>query len=165
MVQAGKLDVENIFVGEIVWKGVETNEEVPQVFGYTIANDEELARVITDEKALDDARKEVGITGTFPIIYFLNEKARFAYAAYLGGRIPSQEEQKNFWNKLSGVTVLEKARNASIPFSGGFFGNNIGVDYVGIFAFLVSSSKDYFNMGLRLARYDRSDDEIDERRY
>lgn len=132
---------ENIFVGEKEWKNATISVEVPQAFGYTIENDAELARVITDEETLKVARRQVEISGIFPTIYLLSRKARLVYAAYLGGRIPEQEEQKNIWDKLPGENVLEKATSASIPFSGYF--DNIIHEFrnVGDWTFLLSSSK------------------------
>ncbi len=155
--QAGKLDANNIFVGKEAWKNAEINKEVPQVFGYTIANDQELARVITDKKVLDAARKEVEVSGTFPTIYVLNHEARLAHAAYLRGRLPTQEEQKSIWDKLPGANVLEKATGAGIPFAGYFSAGNRKFCYVGDWAYLMSSSKNDggFFEGLKAYRDDR----------
>lgn len=141
LVQAWKLDAGNIFVGKEAWKNAEINKEVPQVFGYTITNNQELAGVITDKKALDAARKEVEVSGTFPTIYVLNHEARLAHAAYLGGRLPTQEEQKSFWDKLPGANILEKVTGASIPFLGCFDVVDREFYDVGRWEYLMSSFK------------------------
>ena len=159
--QTGKLDVGNIFVGESAWKSAEINQEIPQVFGRTIANDQELAKVITDAKTLEAARKEAEASGIFPTIYVMNHEARLAYAAYLGGRVPTQEEQKSFWDKLPGTNVLEKATGAGIPLPGCFGAGGRGFGNVGEWAYLVSSSKGDGGVfeGLDLSRGKREADE------
>ena len=157
LLQAGKLEANNIFVGKEAWKNAEINKKVPQVFGYTIANDQELQRVITDKKALDATRKEIEASGTFPTIYVLNHEARLAHAAYLGGRLPTQEEQKSLWDKLPGANVLEKATGAGIPLPGCFLAGFREFRNVGDWACLMSSSllDDGLFGSLLLSRDDR----------
>ena len=134
----------------------EINPKVPQAFGYTIQNDAELAKVITDPVALASARKEVEATGTYPTIYVLNHEARRAYAEYLGGRLPTQEEQAAFWDNLPGANVLEKATAASIPFTGYFNAEVRKFWCVGEYAYLVSSSPlEGWRKSLNLFRDDR----------
>jgi hypothetical protein len=101
-------------------RSAEIKLNVPQAFGYTIENDEELAQVITEPVALANAKNEVEKKGIYPTIYALNEPARHAYAGYLGGRLPKQKEQKTFWDNLPGNNVLEKAMSVGIPFIGFF---------------------------------------------
>lgn len=146
MVEAGKLDAGNIFVGEIAWKSIEIKKRVPQVFGYTITRDKELARIITDKKTLDKARKEVEITGTFPTIYLLNHEACLAYAAYLGGRVPFQEEQNSIWEKIPGDSVLEKATSAGIPFVGCFDADKCKPADIGTWTCLLSQTVTFRSM-------------------
>lgn len=140
MIQAGKLDAKNVFDTKALWKTAEINPEAPQVFGYTIESDEELVRVITDAKVLAEVRKEIETTGSFPTIYTMNHPMRVAHAAYLGGRLATQEEQKAFWDKIPGSSILEKATSASIPFTGYFHAGNRGFNCVGEWSWLLSAS-------------------------
>lgn len=158
--EAGKLDIGNIFDTKEKWKNAEINREVPQVFGYTITNDTELARVITDKEELEVARKEVEASGTFPTIYVLNHEARLAHAAYLGGRVPTQEEQQSIWNKLPGANVLEKATGEGIPFPGYFNAGDREFFSIGEWVCLMSSENvgGYFK-SLSLSRDDREANE------
>lgn len=95
-----KLDAKNVFVGEEAWEGAVINSAVPQVFGYTIQNDEELALIITDPTVLANARKEQETSGVFPTIYVLNHQARLSHAEHIGGTLATHEQQLVFWKKL-----------------------------------------------------------------
>ena len=142
MIASGVLDPNNVFTDEAEWKNAKIDANVPQVFGYTIQDDEELAKVITDPKILEAVREDVEDLGTYLTIYTMNHKARLAYVAHLGGRLPTQEEQKDILDKLPGATVLEKATHAGIPFVGYFGAGNREFGNVGGWTYLVSSSKD-----------------------
>lgn len=131
MVQAGKLDICNIFLGKQQWRAAEINPKVPQVFGYTIKNSKELQRIITNKKTLERVQKEVKISGIFPTIYTLNQEALLVHATHLGGCLPLEKELKDIWDKLPGIHILEKVIVADIPFLGHFY----------------TSSRDFCNVG------------------
>lgn len=105
----------NLFIGKEIPQKHFSEPNISQVIGYQIPSREILEKVIFDEESLAKYEGEL-----FPIIYGMNNEAHQAYAKYLGGRIPTQEQLLNIWNMLPWEDNVTKAKNASIPFYGNF---------------------------------------------
>lgn len=141
MIKKGVLLREDCFIWEDEWKKFSKNPNVPQAVGYQICSYNELERVITDPDALAEARRRMVNWEGYPIIYLWNHNFLTEWAKYLGGRLPEQDEQLEIWNKLTGKTVLHKAKHAGIPFLGCFHDNKCKFLNVGDWAYLLSNTQ------------------------
>lgn len=141
MVQSGVLKSENIFIGADRWREFVQNEQIPQVFGYTIANITKLSevtpawlalRIFNDEETLKRVLGYLESWGDITM-YVGNERFLDEWTKYLGPtkRRPSQDEQIAIWKKVPWRDFYEKMKNLWIPFVGCFDPNDCSFFGVG----------------------------------